>query len=175
MIFKVIPMCIVPKLLEYYACLVIFMSQFFHAQRYHYEILIERIFPYSSVQSFRCVRLFVTPWLQHTRLPCPSPSPGACSNSCPSNQWCHITISSSVVSFFSCLQSFPASWLFSNESAFASGGQSIRVSASTSVLPMYTQNWSPDWLDILAVQGTLKGFLQHHCSKASILILPCVK
>ena len=73
--------------------------------------------------------------LQH-RLPCPSPTPRACSNSCPSSQWCHPTISSSVVPFSSCLQSFPASGSFLRSQFFASGGQNIRASASASVLPM---------------------------------------
>ena len=80
--------------------------------------------------------------LQHARLPCASPTPGACSNSCPSSQWCHPTISSSVVPFF-CLQSFPASGSFLMSLFFASGGQSIRVSASASVLPMNMQDWFP--------------------------------
>ena len=74
--------------------------------------------------------------LQHTRPSCPSPTPGACSNSCPSSQWCRPTISSSVVPFFSCLQFFPASGTFPMSQLFASSGQSIGVSASTSVLPM---------------------------------------
>ena len=65
--------------------------------------------------------------LQHTRLPCPSPTPGACSNSCPSSQWCHSTISSFVIPFSSCLQSFPASGSFPRSQFFTSGGQSIRV------------------------------------------------
>ena len=73
--------------------------------------------------------------LQHTRLPCPSPTPGALSNSCPSSQWCHPTISSSVVPF-SCLQSFPASGSFPMSQCFASGDQSIGASAS--VLPIHT-------------------------------------
>ena len=73
--------------------------------------------------------------LQQTRLPCPSPTPGPCSNSCPSSQWRHQTISSSV-SFSSCLQSFPTSWSFPRTQFFSSGGQSIGVSASTLVLPM---------------------------------------
>ena len=81
--------------------------------------------------------------LQHVRLPCPSPTPRACWNSCPSSQWCHPTISSSAVPFFSCLQSFPASGSFPMNHFFASGGQSIRVSASASVLPMNTQDWFP--------------------------------
>ena len=85
--------------------------------------------------------------------------------------WCHPAISSSVVPFSSCLQSFPASGSLVMNQFFASGGQSIRVSASASVLPMTIQDWSfrIDWLDLLAVQGTLKSLLQHHSSKASIL------
>ena len=79
--------------------------------------------------------------LQHSRLPCPSPTPGACSNSCPLHQWCHPTISSSVIPFSSCLQSFPGSFPLSQ--FFASGGQSIGVSASASVLPMNIQDWFP--------------------------------
>ena len=78
--------------------------------------------------------------LQHARLFCPSPIPTACSNSCPSSEWCHSTISSSVVSFFSCLQPFPASESFPVSQFFISGAQSIRVSASASVLPMNIQD-----------------------------------
>ena len=74
--------------------------------------------------------------LQHSRLPCPSPMLRACSNSCPSSQWCHPTISSSVVPFSSCFQSFLASGSYPMSQFFASGGQSIGVSASASVLPM---------------------------------------
>ena len=81
--------------------------------------------------------------LQHARLPCPSPSPGPCSNSCPSNQWYHPTISSSVVSFSSCLQSFPASGSLSTSQFFTSGGQTTRVSASASRLPINIQDWFP--------------------------------
>ena len=109
---------------------------------------------------------------QHARPPYPSPLPGAYPNSCPLSWWCHQTISSSVFPFSSCLQSFPASGSFLMSQFFTSGGQSIGVSASTSVLPMNTQDWFSfrmDWLDLLAVQGTLKSLLQHHCSKASIL------
>ena len=97
---------------------------------------------FSSVQSLSCVWLFVTPWLQHTRLPCPSSTRRASSNSCPSSRWCHPTISSPVVSF-SCLQSVPASGSFPMSQFFTSGGQSIGVSASTSVLPMNIQDWFP--------------------------------
>ena len=81
--------------------------------------------------------------LQHVRLPCPSPSLGACSNSCPSGWWCHPTISSSVVPFSSCLQSFPASGSFPMSQFFESGGQNIGVSASASVLPVNIQDWFP--------------------------------
>ena len=79
--------------------------------------------------------------LQQTRLPCPSPTPGIYSNSCPLSQWCHPTISSSVIPFFSCLQSFPASGSFQMSQLFTPGGQNIGVSASTSVLPMNIQDW----------------------------------
>ena len=104
--------------------------------------------------------------LQHARLPCPSPNPGAYSNSCPSSRWCHPSISSSVVPFSSCLQSFPASGSF----RFASGGQSTRVSASVSVLPVNIQDRFPLGLtDLITLQGTLKSLLQHHSSKASVL------
>ena len=102
---------------------------------------------------------------RHTRLPCPSPTPRACSNSCPSSQWCHLTISSSVIPFSSCLQFFPASESFPMSQFFASGGQRIGVSASASVLPKNIQDWFPLGLtgfDLLAVQGTLKSHLQHH-------------
>ena len=81
--------------------------------------------------------------LQHARLSYPSPTPGACSNSCPSSRWCHPTISSSVLPFSSCLQSFPASGSFQMSQLFASGGQSTGASASASVLLMNIQNWSP--------------------------------
>ena len=81
--------------------------------------------------------------LQHTRLPHLSLSPGLCSNSCPLSQWCHPTISSSVVPFSSHPQSFPASGSFPMSQLFASGGQSIRPSTSASVLPMHIQSWLP--------------------------------
>ena len=80
---------------------------------------------------------------QHARPPCPSPTPGFHSNSCPSSWWCHPAISSSVFPFFSCPQSLPASESFPMSQLFAWSGQSIGVSASASVLPMNTQDWSP--------------------------------
>ena len=97
----------------------------------------------SSVKSLSCVWFFATHGLQHVRLLCPSPTSRACSNSCPYSRWCHPTISSSVVPFSSCLQFFPASGSFLMSQFFASGGQSIGISASASVLPMNIQDWFP--------------------------------
>ena len=92
--------------------------------------------------------------LQHARPPCPSPTPRVYSNSCPLSQWCHPTISSSVVSFSSHLQSFPASGSFQMSQLFASGGQSIGVSASTSVFPMNIQDWFPlGWTGLISLQS----------------------
>ena len=92
--------------------------------------------------------------LQYTRPPCPSPTPGVYSNSCPLSQWCHPTISSSVVPFSSHLQSFPEPGSFQMSQLFSSGGQSVRVSASTSVLPMNTQDWSPlEWTGWISLQS----------------------
>ena len=109
--------------------------------------------------------------LKYARLPCPSPTPGACSNSCPLSRWCHPTISSSVVPFSSCLQTFPES-VFSNESV-------LRIrwpnywSFSFSISPVNEYSglisFRMDWLDLLAVQGTLKSLLQYHSSKAAII------
>ena len=91
---------------------------------------------------------------QHCRPPCPSPTPRVHSNSCPSSQWCHPAISSSVVPFSSCPQSFPASGSFQMSQLFTSGGQSIGVSASASVLPMNTQDWSPlGWTAWISLQS----------------------
>ena len=92
--------------------------------------------------------------LQHTSLPCSSPTPRAYSNSCPLSQWCHPTISSSVIPFFSCLQSFPASGSFPMRQFFTSGDQSVWVSASASVLPMKIQDWFPlGWTDWISLQS----------------------
>ena len=91
---------------------------------------------------------------QHARSPCPSPTPGVHSNSHPSSRWCHPAISSSVVPFSSCLQSFPASGSFPMSQLFTLGGQSIGVSASTSVLPKNTQDWSPlEWTGWISLQS----------------------
>ena len=128
---------------------------------------------FNSVQSLSRVRLFVTPWTAARRPPCPSPSTEVYSNLCPLSRWCHSTISSSVVPFSSCLQSFPASRSFQMSQFFTSGGQSIGVSASTSILPMSKYSglisFRIPWLDLLAVQETFKSLPQHHSSKASIL------
>ena len=110
--------------------------------------------------------------LQHARLPCPSPTPRACSNSCPSNQWCDPTISSYVIPFSSCLQPFPASGSFLMSQLFASGGQSIGVCFNISPSNKYSGLITSriDWLDLLAVQGTLRSLLQHHSSKVSVFL-----
>ena len=101
--------------------------------------------------------MYISLWshgLQHARLPCPSPTPGAYPNSCPLSQWCHPTISSSVVPFSSCLQSFPPSRSFQMSQFFASGGQSIWVSTSASVLPMNIQDWFPlGWTSLISLQS----------------------
>ena len=92
--------------------------------------------------------------LQHARPPCPSPTPGVYSNSCPLTWWCHPTISSSVIPFSSFLQSFPASVSFQMSQLFASGGQSTGVSASTSVLPLNIQDWFPlGWTGWISLQS----------------------
>ena len=108
--------------------------------------------------------------LQHARPPCPSLTP-VYSNSCPLSQWCHLTISSSVVPFSSCFHSFPASGSFQMSQLFASGVKVLEFQ-----LQHQSFQWTPrtdllkmDWLDLLAVQGTLKSLLQHHSSKAPII------
>ena len=110
--------------------------------------------------------------LQQTRLPCPSSTPRACSNSSPSSHWCHPTVSSPVIPFSSCLQSFLESGSFPMSQVIASGGEkywsfsfSITPSNEYSVLISFRMNW----FDLLAVQGTLKSLLQHHSLKALIL------
>ena len=113
--------------------------------------------------------------LQLARCACSSPSPGVYTNSCPSSRWCHPTISSSVIPFSSCLQSFPASGSFPMSQFFESGGQSIGASVSASVFPTEYSgliSFRTDWLDLLAFQGTLKSLLQHHSLKTSILWYP---
>ena len=100
---------------------------------------------------------------QHTRLPCPSPTPGVYPNSCLLSRWCHLTNSSSIVPFSSCLQSFPASGSFQMSELFTSGGQNIGVSVSTSVLPMNIQDWSPwGWTGWISLQSKgLPGVLSN--------------
>ena len=111
-------------------------------------------FQFSSVQLLSHVQLSWPHGLQHTRAPCPSPTSGVYSNSCPLSQWCHPTISSSVIPFSSCLQSFQASGSFPMSQFFTSGGQSIGVSASASVLPMNTQDWFPlGWTGWISLQS----------------------
>ena len=91
--------------------------------------------------------------LQHARPPCPSPTPGVHSNSCPSSWWCHPAISSSVDPFSSCPQSLPASGFFQMSQLFTWGSQSIGVSASASVLPVNTQDWSSEWTGWISLES----------------------
>ena len=111
-------------------------------------------FQFKSVQSLSHVWLRLH-WLQHARPPCPSPTPGVCSNSCPLSWWCRPTISSSVVPISSCFQSFPASGFFFPVSQFFSwGDQSIGASASASVPPMNIQDWFPlGWTGLISLQS----------------------
>ena len=132
-----------------------------------------KLFWFSSVQ-FSCSVMSdsLQPHeLQYARPPCPSPAPGVHPNLCPLSRCCHPTISSSVVPFSSCLQSFPASGSSQMSQLFTSGGQYGSFSFSISPTNEYSGliSFRMDWLDLLAVQGTLKSLLQHHSSKASIL------
>ena len=109
---------------------------------------------------------------QHARPPCPSPTPRVHPNTCPLSGWCHPTISSSVIPFSSCPQSFPASGSFPMNQLFPSGGPeywSFSFNISPSKEHPGLISFRMDWLDFLAVQGTLKSLLQYHSSKASIL------
>ena len=137
------------------------------------DIHFDTLFLHSSVQ-FSCSIMSHSSWpheLQHTRPPCPSPTPRVHSDSRPLNRWCHPAISSSVVPFSSYPQSLPAS-VFSNESTLCMRWPKS-WSFSFSIIPSKEHPWlisfRMDWLDLLAVQGTFKSLLQHHCSKASIL------
>ena len=127
---------------------------------------------FSSVQSLSRVWLLGPHELQHTRPPCPSPTPGVHSNSCPSSQWWHPSISSSIVPFSSYPQCLPASGSFPVSQFFAWGSQSIGVSASASVPPVNSQDWSPlGWTGWISLQskGLSRSLFQHYSSKASIL------
>jgi len=117
---------------------------------------------YSVLFSCSVVSDFLWPHeLQHTRLPCASSTPGAYSNSSSLSQWCHPTVSSSVVPFSSCLQSFPASVSFPMSQFFASGGRRIGLSAFSSILPMNIQDWFPlgwtGWISLKS-KGFSRGF-----------------
>ena len=122
---------------------------------FRYRKVISCVYIYSVQFSRSVVSDSLPPHgLQHAGPPCPLPTTGIYSNPCPSNRWCHPTISSSVVPFSSCLQSFPASGSFQMSQLFAWGSQSIGVSASASVLPMNTQNWSPlGWTGWISLQS----------------------
>ena len=137
-------------------------------------------FQFSWVQLLSRVWLFMTPWIAARQASLSITNSWSSlklmsrvhSNLCPLSRWCHPAISSSVIPFCSCPQSFPESGSFPMSQLFTWDGQSIGDSASTSVLPVNTQGWSPlgwtGWIS-LPVQGTFKSLLQHHSSKASIL------
>ena len=124
------------------------------------------------VSSLSCVWLFATPWTAVHQVPQSFTNSWSCSNSCPQSQWCHPTISSSVIPFFSCLQSFPASGSFPMKSTLRIRWLKYRR-FSFSINPSNEYSgliyFMIDWFDLLAVQRTLKSLLQHHSSKASIL------
>ena len=129
------------------------------------------------LNQFSCSVMFNSLWshgLQHARPPCPSPIPRAYSNSCSSSRWCYPTTLTSVIPFSSCLQSFPASGSFQMSQFLSSGGLSTGVSSFT-ISPSNEHpeliSFKMDWLDLLAVQGTLKSHLQYYSSKA--LIFQC--
>ena len=131
------------------------------------------VFPILSFVSVHFSRSVVSDslWphgMRHARPPCPSPTPGACSNSCPSSRWCHPTILSSVVPFSSCLQSFPASGSQMSQ-FFASGGQSIGASVSASVLPINIQGWFP-----LGLTGLISFFFCLYMSFLTCTVLECL-
>jgi len=149
------------------------MTKYLHTAYTHLPVYLKSSADYfSSIQSLSRDRLFATPWLQHARPPCPSPTPGVHSNSHPSSRWCHPAISFYGVPFSSCPQSLPASESFPMSQLFAWSGQSTGV-FSFSIIPSKEIpgliSFRMDWLDLHAVQGTLKSLLQHHSSKASIL------
>ena len=126
---------------------------------------------FSSVRSLSHVRLFAIPWNAARQASLSITTPGACSNSCPLSWWCHPTISSSVIPFSTCLQSFPASGSFPVSRLFTPGGHSTGASALASVLPVNIQDWFPLGLTglISLLSKGLSRVLQHHSSKASIL------
>ena len=140
-----------PTIITWLVCLYVYFQNLY----WHYKRL--TIFISASIQFSSVAHLSDSLWLheaQHTRPPCPSPTPGVHPNPWPSSRWCHPTISSSVIPFSSCPQSFPESGSFPMSQFFVSGGQSIGVSASTSVLLTNTQDWSPlGWTGCISLQS----------------------
>ena len=117
--------------------LFVYLLCFFSSVQFSHSVMSDSLWPHEP---------------QHARPPCPSPTPGVHPNPCPSSQWCHLAISSSVIPFYSCSQSFPALGSFQMGQLFASGGQNIGV--STSVLPVNTQDWSPlEWTGWISLQS----------------------
>ena len=133
-------------------------TSFFSSVQFSHSVMSDSLWPHGP---------------QHARPPCPSPTPRVYPNSRPLSQWCHPAISSTAIPFSYCPQSFPASGSFQISQFFTSGGQTIGVSFSFNISPsnehLGLSSFRMDWLDLFAVQGTLKSLLQHHSSKASIL------
>ena len=141
------------------------MCLFIHSHKKLFEIIFKLgiafsviVMPPKGSVQFSCSVVSDSLWphgLQHSRPPCPSPTPGVHPNPCPLSRWCHPTISSSVVPYSSCLQFFPASGCFQMSQLFTSGSQSIGVSATASVLPMTIQDWFPlgltGWISLLSM------------------------
>ena len=144
----------------------IILTEYEKEKRYDTERWTSQV---SSVQLISCVQLFETPWTA-ARIPCPSPTPGACSHSCPSSWWCHPTISSSVL-FSSCLQFSQHQGLFQWTSFSHQVAKYWSFNFSISPSNEYSGliSFRIDWFNLLVVQGILKSLLQHHSSKASVL------
>ena len=151
--------------LKSYLCYLLILTMSFLRVPVYYNLFV------AVVQLLSHGWLFETPWMQHARLPCPSPPPGVCSNPCPLNQWCHPIILSSVIPFSS-PSIFLSIRVISNESALCIQWPkywsfSFSISPSSEYSGLISLR--TEWLDLLAVQGTLKNLLQHHSPKASIL------
>ena len=151
--------------LLYFVCLIIprkYLAYNKHSKNTCWMKMNEWTITFSSVQLLSRVPLFATPWIAARQDSLSITTPRVHSNSCPLSQWCHPTILSSVVPLSSCLQSFPASGSFQMSQFLASGGQRTGVNISPSSEYSGLISFRMDWLDLLAVQGTLKILLQHH-------------
>ena len=163
--------CHIVSLYMHSLCDLIYLMYISNKFYIYSDINISVLCLFSSLQSLSCVWFFATRWTAAHQISMSITNSCVYSNSCPLSQWCHPTISSSVIPFSSHFQSFPASESYPVNQFFASGGQSY-WSFSFSISPSSEYSglisFRVDWLDLLAVQGTLKSLLQHHSLKASI-------